>query len=218
MPEKMLRHRPLRFASLLCATAAALLIPASQAAGPATLAITVKQANGMPVRDAVVMVYPKSGGATGPIRFGWKSEMAQSNIAFSPGTLIVPTGATVRFPNLDKVRHSIYSFSKIAKIDIQLYGRDETRSHVFATPGGVALGCKIHDQMRGYIKVVDTPYAAKTDHNGQVQIGQLPGGAATVRLWHPALRSRTGEQTETVALTAGQALSRVMAVDLRPIK
>ncbi len=172
----------------------------------------------MPVRDAVVMVYPKAGGATGPIRFGWKNDMAQSNIAFSPGTLIVPAGATVRFPNLDKVRHSIYSFSKNAKIDIQLYGRDETRTHTFAVPGSVALGCKIHDQMRGYIKVVDTPYAAKTDQNGQVRIAQLPGGAATVKVWHPALRSRTGEQVEAVTLTAGQATSRAVAVELRAIK
>ncbi|WP_081590523.1 methylamine utilization protein [Blastomonas sp. AAP53] len=202
-----------------CALAAALFaIPSSQAAGPATLAVTVKQANGLPVKDAVVMVYPKAGAASGPIRFGWKPEMAQSKIAFAPGTLIVPVGATVRFPNLDKVRHSIYSFSKSAKIDIQLYGRDETRTHTFAVPGSVALGCKIHDAMRGYIKVVDTPYAAKTDHNGQVRLAQLPGGAATVKLWHPALRSRTGEHQEAVTLAAGQAASRAITIELRATK
>jgi len=203
----------------LCATlAVCAAIPSSQAAGPASLALTVKQANGLPVRDAVVMVYPKAGGATGPIRFGWKYDMAQANIAFTPGTLIVPAGATVRFPNLDQVRHSIYSFSKTAKIDIQLYGRDETRTHNFAVPGSVSLGCKIHDQMRGYIKVVDTPYAAKTDQNGQVKIAQLPGGAATVKVWHPAMRSRTGEQVEAVTLAAGQSTSRTVAVELRVIK
>lgn len=210
-----------RFPSVmaLCAAfAACAAIPSSQAAGPASLALTVKQANGLPVRDAVVMVYPKTGAATGAIRFGWKYDMAQANIAFTPGTLIVPAGATVRFPNHDKVRHSIYSFSKSAKIDIQLYGRDETRSHTFTVPGGVSLGCKIHDKMRGYIKIVDTPYAAKTDQNGQVNLAQLPGGAATIKIWHPALRSRTGELEETVTLTAGQATSRAVSVDLRPLK
>ncbi|GGB65520.1 cupredoxin domain-containing protein [Blastomonas aquatica] len=213
----MLIPRLMPAAAFLATATALIAIPATQAAGPAALAVTVKQANGLPVRDAVVMVYPKSGGANGPIRFGWKSDMAQANIAFSPGTLIVPAGATVRFPNLDKVRHSIYSFSKAAKIDIQLYGRDETRSHTFAVPGSVSLGCKIHDQMRGYIKVVDTPYAAKTDHNGQVRIAQIPGGAASVKVWHPALRSRTGEHSEAVTLSAGQATSRAISVELRPI-
>lgn len=210
--------RLLSTAALFAAVAALLAIPASQAAGTAVIAIHVKQANGLPVKDAVVMVYPKSGGAEGPIRFGWKNDMAQANIAFSPQTLIVPAGATVRFPNMDKVRHSIYSFSKAAKIDIQLYGRDETRTHTFAVPGSVSLGCKIHDQMRGYIKVVDTPYAAKTDHNGQVKIAQLPAGAATVKLWHPALRSRTGEHVEAVTLAAGGVTSRAISVELRPVK
>lgn len=203
-------------AALLASITSLLLVAGSHAAGPATLAVTVKQANGLPVKDAVVMVYPKTGGAQGPIRFGWKNEMAQSNIAFTPGTLIVPAGATVRFPNFDKVRHSIYSFSKAAKVDIQLYGRDETRTHTFAVPGSVALGCKIHDKMRGYVKVVDTPYAAKTDHNGQLKIAQLPGGPAVVKVWHPALRSRTGEHQESVTLAAGQAATRAVTIELRP--
>jgi plastocyanin len=204
--------------ALCAAFAACAAIPSSQAAGPASLALTIKQANGLPVRDAVVMVYPKASAGSGPIRFGWKYDMAQANITFTPGTLIVPAGATVRFPNHDKVRHSIYSFSKSAKIDIQLYGRDETRTHTFTAPGGVSLGCKIHDKMRGYIKVVDTPFAAKTDHNGQVKIAQLPGGAATVRVWHPGLRSRTGEHEESVALVAGQLASRALSIELRPLK
>lgn len=214
----MLHIRSSALLPLSALIGALLVIPASQAAGPATLTVTVKQANGMPVRDTVVMVYPKAGGASGPIRFSWKNEMAQSNIAFTPGTLIVPAGAAVRFPNLDKVRHSIYSFSKAAKVDIQLYGRDETRTHTFSVPGSVSLGCKIHDQMRGYIRVVDTPYAAKTDQNGQVKIAQLPGGAATVRVWHPALRTRTGEHEEAVTLAAGQTVARSITVALRPVK
>lgn len=203
---------------LCIALAACAAIPSSQAAGPASLELTIKQANGLPIRDAVVMVYPGAGGASGPIRFGWKYDMAQANITFTPGTLVVPAGATVRFPNHDKVRHSIYSFSKAAKIDIQLYGRDETRAHTFTVPGGVSLGCKIHDTMRGYIKVVDTPYAAKSDHNGQVRIAQLPGGAATVSIWHPAVRSRTAEHQEAITLTAGQATSRAVSIELRPLK
>ena len=204
--------------SLTALAAALLFIPGSQAAGTATLAVAVKQANGMPVKDAVVMVYPKAGLPAGPIRFGWKSEMGQSNISFPPATLIVPAGATVRFPNYDKVRHSIYSFSKAAKVDIQLYGRDETRSHTFTIPGNVALGCKIHDKMRGYIKVVDTPYAARADQNGQVRLAQLPSGSATVKIWHPALRSRTGELQEAITLAPGAVTTRAVTVELRPLQ
>lgn len=200
----------------LAAAAALAAIPATQAAGIATVSVSVKQANGMPVKDAVVMVYPAADTGKQPIRFPWAMDMAQQNVTFIPGTLIVPAGATVRFPNKDKVRHSIYSFSKSAKIDIQLYGKDETRTHSFAVPGNVALGCKIHDSMRGYIKVVNTPFAAKTDHNGIARIAQLPGGAATLKVWHPQMRSRTGEHSEAMTIAGGQAANRTVTVDLRP--
>lgn len=203
--------------SALAACSVLASIPATQAAGTATVSIVVKQANGMPVRDAVVTVYPAADVANQPIRFGWAMDMSQQNVAFVPGTLIAPAGATVRFPNKDKVRHSIYSFSKSAKIDIQLYGKDETRSHVFAVPGNVALGCKIHDKMRGYIKVVNTPYAAKTDHNGIARIVQLPGGAATLKVWHPQMRARTGEYSESLKIAGGQAANRAVSIDLRPV-
>ena len=83
--------------------------------------------------------------------------MAQENISFSPHVLIVPVGATVAFPNHDRVRHHVYSVSKPKKFDIKLYGRDETRTEAFDKPGVVALGCNIHDQMSGFIIVVDTP-------------------------------------------------------------
>ena len=106
--------------------------------------------------------------------------MQQHNIAFDPHVLIVPVGSTVGFPNLDKVRHHVYSFSKVKKFDLKLYGRDETRSVVFDKAGVVALGCNIHDSMSGFIIVVDTPYAMKTDANGRVVIANVPAGSATV--------------------------------------
>ena len=115
--------------------------------------------------------------------------MAQKNIQFVPHVLIVPVGASVSFPNRDKVRHHVYSFSKAKKFDLKLYGRDETRSVVFDKPGVVALGCNIHDAMSGFILVVDTPYAMQTGADGHVTIANVPAGGATVRLWHPAIRA-----------------------------
>jgi hypothetical protein len=140
--------------------------------------------------------------------------MAQKDMAFVPGTLVVAKGANVAFPNLDRVRHSVYSFSKAAKFEIDLYGRDQTRSHMFAVAGSVAVGCNIHDSMRGYIRVTDTPYAMKTDGNGIASFASLPRGSAKVTVWHPRLRAPEGEMTQTVALAPGAA-PRKMQVRLR---
>ncbi len=178
----------------------------------ASMAITVKDARGVPVSEAVVMVYPTAK-SNAPMRFG-PSVMAQRDLAFAPGTLIAAKGSSVSFPNFDRVRHSIYSFSKAARFEINLYGRDQTRSQSFPIAGSVSLGCNIHDNMRGYIKIVDTPFAAKTDRNGVVTLTGMPSGAATVKIWHPQARGTDNEAAFKTSLTAG-ANERRYTVTLR---
>lgn len=173
-----------------------------EAAAPAALRVQIVDGNGLPVRDAVVEVHTARRNA-GPILFPWKMGMGQKNQQFVPGTLIVATGSTVAFPNLDNVRHSIYSFSKPARFEIELYGRDQTRTHTFNVVGSVKLGCNIHDSMRGYIRVTDTPFAGKTDHNGFVTLSGVPGGGASVTVWHPMLRGVGNESASKLTVTGG---------------
>ena len=140
--------------------------------------------------------------------------MAQKNVTFTPGTLIVAKGGSVAFPNLDTVRHSVFSFSKAARFEIDLYGRDQSRSQAFPVVGTVALGCNIHDQMRGYIRVVDTPYAAKTDQNGLVRLSGMAAGTYQLTIWHPRARTPGGEVKRAVVVGAGAA-SQKIALRLR---
>jgi hypothetical protein len=140
--------------------------------------------------------------------------MAQKDMQFVPGTLIVAKGSTVAFPNLDRLRHSVYSFSPIARFTIDLYGRDQTRSQAFPIAGTVALGCNIHDGMRGYIRVVETPFAGKTDSDGYVTLNALPMGSARITVWHPRLRAPGNEMTQVVAVAANNG-SRKVQVQLR---
>lgn len=190
---------------------------ASHAAAPTVFALTVKDANGVPVRDAVVTVYPAGGasglapGAFGPLR------MAQQNLTFAPDTLVVPVGGEVGFPNRDKVRHHVYSFSKAARFELKLYGREESRSQKFMIAGSVALGCNIHDQMKGYLKVVDTPFAAKTDEYGNVRLAGLPAGEVSVRVWHPLHRAKDNESRYSIPIAAGGTTAKdlVFAIKAR---
>jgi plastocyanin len=181
---------------------------AAAVAGEPGLRVQVVDDNGLPVRDAVVELRPTRSPAE-PIRFPWKMGMAQKNQQFIPGTLIVARGSTVAFPNLDNVRHSIYSFSKPARFEIELYGRDQTRTHTFSVTGSVKLGCNIHDQMRGYIRVTDTPFAGKTDHNGYVTLQGTPSGSASLTIWHPQLRAAGNESKSALTLGGGAQTHRV---------
>ena len=177
--------------------------------------VTVRGADGKPVPDAVVTVYPNGQPTKGPIKFPWAYRVTQQNIQFSPFMLVVPVGADVAFPNLDKVRHHVYSFSPGNKFEIKLYGREENRTAKMSTVGAVAIGCNIHDQMVGFIRVVDTAYAGKTDANGVVTIQDVPAGAVVGRVWHPYLRGLKNEKTLSTTSVGAAPAREAVSIELR---
>jgi plastocyanin len=199
---------------LLATLAFALCIPAF--AWSADLTVFVKTSAGKPVADAVVMARPDAGTPREPIRFSWPYSMAQKDMRFTPFVLIVPVGADVSFPNLDLVLHHVYSFSPAKSFELKLYGHDETRKVRFDKVGVVAIGCNIHDSMAGFVRVVDTPYAAKTDASGRATLRDLPAGGAQVTVWHPYLKAARNEAT--VRSAAGQTLTVTTALRAPPVR
>ena len=183
------------------------------AAQAADLSVTVKSAQGRPVADAVVSVYPNAAYDKTRIRFPWPYKVSQHNMAFDPFVLIVPMGAEVTFPNQDTVRHHVYSFSPAKTFELKLYGQDETRAVRFDKAGVVALGCNIHDQMSAFIVVVDTPFAAKTDARGVAVLRGLPGDQARVQVWHPYAKAKGNLVSQSTALAPGQL---TVTLDVRP--
>ena len=177
-----------------------LSLTTSRATPVSMVTIRVLDTSGLPINSAVVTLQPVNGSVKRPFSFPWRNAMAQYNEQFIPGTLIVPKGAHVSFPNLDRVRHSIYSFSKAAHFTIDLYGREQTRYQDFPVTGSVRLGCNIHDEMRGYIRVVDTPYAAQTKANGFLNIAGVSPGTFIATVWHPQIRLPDGEYQQEVIL------------------
>jgi plastocyanin len=164
----------------------------------APVAIDVRIA-GAPLAGAVVSL---EGGAMPPARIGGPYVMEQRDIMFQPPVLIVPAGATVTFPNRDKVRHHVYSFAKAKRFDLKLYGREEQRSVLFDKPGAVAIGCNIHDAMNATIVVVRSPFAAQTDRAGHVGFAGVPAGTANLRIWHPSIRAPDNSLVIAVAIPA----------------
>lgn len=199
---------------VLTAVMTASVWAAAVAASAADLTVTVRDAAGKPVPNAVVALHPAGGVPAGALKTAGRYSVTQKDIAFDPFVLVVPNGATVAFPNKDKVRHHVYSFSPAKKFELKLYGHDESRTVVFDDAGVVALGCNIHDRMTAYIKVVDTPWAAKTDTAGRVVLAGAPAGAGTVTVWHPHAKGKGGELRETVSLPAA-GLSRAITLPLK---
>jgi plastocyanin len=163
-------------------TALALFAAAPAIAGNITVVVT--DSAGKPVPDAVV-TFDAAGRQPAPGRF----TISQHNMTFVPEVLIVPVGSTVTFGNLDPYRHHVYSFSETKKFELKLFAQGQNRSVTFDKSGVVAIGCNIHDQMQGFIHVVATPFAARTDARGRAMLNGLPAGSYPMRVWHSRLRS-----------------------------
>ncbi|MBI2745657.1 MAG: methylamine utilization protein [Burkholderiales bacterium] len=150
-----------------------------------TLVVDVLQGSGRPLADAVVFL--ESPQARRQVRPLTKAEMGQAGKQFVPQVLVVTTGTEVDFPNRDTVRHHVYSFSPVKKFELKLYIGTPTQPVLFDQPGIAVLGCNIHDQMVGWIVIVDTPYFGRTAEQGQLVLDKLPPGNYRLRSWHPGL-------------------------------
>jgi plastocyanin len=161
--------------------------------------------SGGPVQDAVVFLRPLSGqkfsGHAPPA-----PSIEQRDREFVPYVTVVQTGAAVRFPNQDPVRHHVYSFSQPKKFEIKLYAGDAPDPIVFDKPGVVTMGCNVHDWMLGYLFVVDTPWFGKTDSSGLTRIDAVEDGDYEARVWHPRQRHEVAVQRLKLAGTAPERL------------
>lgn len=165
----------------LCA-AALMLLPCLALAVP--VEVTLVDARNAPLGDAVVSIEVR--GVKPTAAAGTQAELAQRHRNFAPSVLPVQTGTSVHFPNLDTVRHHVYSFSAARPFEIKLYAGTPASPVTFDKAGTAVLGCNIHDRMAGFIHVVNTPYFAKTSASGTAQL-DVPAGEHIVQVWHPSL-------------------------------
>lgn len=111
-------------------------------------------------------------------------KIEQKGIEFRPRVLPVLKGTTVDFPNRDEVYHNVFSLSKNAKFDLGRYATDESKPWTFDTPGVVKIYCEIHQHMKAFVVVLDNPYFAVTDAEGNYTISGVPPGTYTLVAWH----------------------------------
>jgi plastocyanin len=145
------------------------------------VAVHVADSTGAPLADAVAWLEP-DGAASLPKPLK-PAEIEQKALKFMPLVTVVQTGSRIEFPNNDKVRHHIYSFSPAHKFDQKLYSGTSATPQIFDKAGVVVLGCNIHDKMVAYVRVVDTPYFAKAGANGVGRV-DAPPGKYVLKVWH----------------------------------
>jgi plastocyanin len=126
-------------------------------------------------------------------------EVQQLDRRFVPDLVVVPAGATVSFPNMDRIFHNIYSLSKAKSFDLGSYDKGQTRRVTFNKPGIVDVYCHLHPNMAATVVVTPSRWYARPDKDGHYQIPDVPPGQYTVVAWHRS----AGFFRSTVVVSAG---------------
>jgi plastocyanin len=166
------------------------------------LTVEVTNAQGKPLKNAVVyLVGEKSSEQNkAPI-----VDIEQKGKQFNPLVTVVQTGASINFPNHDRVRHHVYSFSPAKKFELKLYSGVPTNPVIFDQAGTVVLGCNIHDNMLAFVYIVNTPYFAQTDASGIATLTNTPDGAYQLKVWHYALQKENIPVEQAVDVKPNQS-------------
>lgn len=153
--------------------------------------------NGNAMSDVVIYATPV--GMPLPATEKTEATISQNDMQFSPYVTAIRTGSQVKFPNYDKMEHHVKSFSAVKEFEIKTYERGVVPPPViFDKPGIVIVYCLLHNWMRAYVLVLDTPYFVKTDQSGAAALDKLPDGNYEIKAWHPNLGSIKPPLSQTV--------------------
>ena len=182
----------------------ALTMPFAQAA---TVSVQLQDTAGKPLPEGVVFLESREAKQLAKPIAG--AEIAQVKREFVPKVLIVPVGTAVSFPNRDTVRHHVYSFSPAKTFELKLYTGTPATPVVFDKTGVAVLGCNIHDNMVGWVVVVETPYHAIAAATGVAKLPDVPPGRYRLRAWHAGLPPGTPATDTTIDIPASGSRTQV---------
>lgn len=188
-----------------------LLMLVASGVAAATVEVQLNDETGKPLANAVVFLESREARqASKPLQ---NVMIAQAAKQFDPMVTAVTAGTSVQFPNRDKVRHHVYSFSPTKTFELKLYAGTEANPVVFDKSGIAVLGCNIHDNMAAWVVVVETPYFARSAEAGKVTLANVPAGNYRLRVWHPELP--VGAPATDQALGVGAAN---VSLTIRPLR
>ena len=139
---------------------------------------------------------------------GARHMVDQRDCTFQPNMLVAPRWADMDIVNSDPVLHNIHAWELIGDRGRTLFNLGQPPEKQLITQAlrprrgnRIRLECDAHDFMQGWIFAADTPYAVSTGADGTFEIGDIPPGAYTLKIWHPFL----GMREQLVTLSAGQS-------------
>ena len=144
---------------------------------------------------AVLWLSPLQPGPA-PVTHHDSYKLVQKNKQFTPHLLVVPTGSSVEFPNLDPFFHNVFSLFNGKRFDLGLYEPGTSRSVRFDREGISYIFCNIHPEMGAVVLSLSTPYYGVTSPVGAITIHHVPPGSYRLSVW-----SQNGDPASMEAAT-----------------
>lgn len=156
-----------------------------------------------------VYIVSKSGGVKNAVVFlegvgkpnKETKRIVQERCEFHPRVLAMGAGSALEVVNNDPVKHEangVQDFETIFQLSQHRKGMVDRV--VLKKPGVVEITCNIHGWMKAWAVVVNSPYYAVTDGEGNFRIEGIPAGKYKLRLWHEGF----GEKTLSVKVEEGR--------------
>jgi len=164
--------------------------------GPVTTRhYVVGQGNGL----ANVFVYIKQGAQKTPAS-GEGPTLDQTGCMYEPYVMGVVTGQKIKIRNSDPLLHNVHATPKTNKeFNFAQPSKGQVNEKSFDAPEVlVRMKCDVHPWMFAYVGVVDHPYFAVTDKDGNFTIKNVPAGKYTVEAVH-LKAAPTGKTAEVEA-------------------
>lgn len=129
----------------------------------------------------------------------------QSGCKYEPHVFGIQVGQTLKIKNSDETVHNVNALAKKNDaFNVNQAQKDMVKDVAFKRPEVMLkFKCNVHGWMEAYAGILDHPFFAVTDENGNFEIDRLPPGKFTIEAWHEVYRTRTieievkdGETTE----------------------
>lgn len=145
------------------------------------------------IKNVLVYVYTGRGGSTidVPPNKNQRRRLTMTNARFEPHILIAQAGDTLELVERGPNQHNpnLNFFANTPQGILVPPGEPHLVPVPKPEPAPIPVDCNIHPWMRAYVVVLDHPFAAVTDSDGNLAIDGLPAGTSlTFRVFHEAGR------------------------------
>ena len=141
------------------------------------------------IKNVLVYVYTGRGGSSINVPPGESRtrRLTMTNGRFEPHILIAQAGDTLELVERGPIRHNpnVQFFANTRQGILVPPGKPHLIPIPKPEPAPIPVVCNIHPWMRAYLVVLDHPYAAVSDSDGNLEIDGLPAGTSlTFRVFH----------------------------------